>query len=94
MIRIVRDFTNWPRTKGKDPIFTDAGDAIFYAHLIIDNVSERSRIVKLRRKVLFDLKVMRASEHPNMQRMFDLSVKGQLYRECLEELERIEKEGN
>lgn len=93
MIRTITDFNQWPRTKGEDPIFTCSEDAIFYAHLIAGEVQERTRIAKLRKKVVFDLKVKRFEAVPNLQRMMDLAVKGQYYRKCLEELERIEKEG-
>lgn len=89
----VTDFNQWPRTKSLDPIFTCSEDAIFYAHLITDKVSERTKIAKLRAWSLFKLKAMREQHNPNLQRMMDLAVKGQFYRECLEEVERIEKEG-
>lgn len=92
MRTIPHNFDSWPRTNTGDPIFACSEAAIFYAHLIMDKVQERTRLAKLRQKVLLDLKVMRASDHPNLQRMMDLAVKGQFYRECLEELDRIEKE--
>jgi len=92
MIKTVRDFTTWPRTKAGAPLFTCTEDAIFYAHLIMDMVSERTKIAKLRQRALSDLKVMRANKYPNLQRMMNLAVKGQFYRECLEEVDRIENE--
>lgn len=94
MIKTVRDFENWPRERGGAPIFTCSEDAIFYAHLIVQEVIERLKIVHLREKVLADLKVMRFMNNPNLDRMMNLAVKGQFYRECLEEVERIEKEGS
>lgn len=94
MRKVPYNFEAWQRTKAGDPIFTCSEDAIFYAHLIFDSLTQRLQIAKLRGKVLSDLARMRAKNSPNMQRMFDLSVEGQLYRECLEELERIEKEGS
>ena len=89
----ITDLTQWPRTKNGSPIFTCSEEAIFFAHLIFKDETERLKLVHLRRKALFDLKVMRAKATPNYQRMMDLAVKGQFYRECLEEVERIEKEG-
>ncbi len=86
------NFEGWPRTKGGDPIFSTTKNAFLYAHLIIDKVSERTRIVKARELVLSRLKVMRANDTPNLQRMMDLAIKGQFYRECLEEVERIESD--
>lgn len=94
MRKVPYNFEGWQRTKGGDPIFTCSEDAIFYAHLIIDDETERLNIARLRRKVLSVLKVMRTKHNPNLQRMMDLAVKAQFYRECLEEVERIEKEGS
>jgi len=93
MRAMITDLSQWPRSKAMVPIFTCSEEAIFYAHLIFKDEAERLKLVHLRRKVLFDLKVMRAKPIHNFQRMMDLAVKGQFYRECLEEVERIEKEG-
>jgi len=90
---MITDLTQWPRSKNGAPIFTCSEEAIFFAHLIFKLEEERLKLVHLRRNVLFDLKVMRSKPTHNFQRMMDLAVKGQFYRECLEEIERIEKEG-
>lgn len=92
MIEPITDLAHWPRTRFGDPIFSSTEDAIFYAHLIINNESYRLKIARLREKVLSDLKVIRSIDPTNLQLMFDLAVKSQFYRECLEEAERIEKE--
>lgn len=92
MIKGITDFNQWPRTKADHPIFTCSEDAIFYAHLITDKVLERTKIARLRAGVLSDLKLKRSQDNPNLQRMMDLAVKAQFYRECLEEVERIENE--
>lgn len=94
MINTVRDFEDWPRTQAGDPIFTTSNEASFYAHLIVDKVSERTKLVKLRKRNRLELKVKRAQDNPNLNRMMELAVRDQFYRVCLEELERIEKEGN
>ncbi|GAH19934.1 unnamed protein product [marine sediment metagenome] len=93
MIKTARSFESWPRTKAGEPLFTCTEDAIFYAHLIINNEMERRKIVRLRLEVMFTLQAMRKKANPNLNRMMKLAVKGQFYRECLEEVERIEKEG-
>ena len=93
MIRTVRDFESWPRTKNKEPIFTCSEDATFYAYIIIDNEMERLKIARLINGVRFTLQGMRKNTNPSLDRMMELAVKGQFYRECLEEVERIEKEG-
>ncbi|MBA7706765.1 hypothetical protein ES703_115622 [subsurface metagenome] len=93
MKAIVSDLTHWPRTKGGVPVLSCTEDATFFAHLIFIHANERLRLVHLRRRALFDLKVMRSKTSPNLPRMMDLAVKAQFYRECLDEVGRIEKEG-
>ncbi len=86
-------FETWPRTETGEPLFTCTEDATFYAHLIFDNGMERWHIARLRADVLSILSRMRNKANPNLNRMMKLAVKSQFYRECLEEVERIEKEG-
>lgn len=93
MIKIARSFETWPRTKAGIPLFTYSGDAIFYAHLIINNEMERSKIARLKHETTFTLEKLRARPNPNLNRMMEMAVKGQFYRECLEEVERIERGG-
>ena len=93
MRTVPHNFKSWPRTKGGDPIFNCSESAIFYAHLIIDNETQRLKVAHLRQKSLSESKAMMGTDYCNMQRMMDQAVKGQFYRECLEEVERIEKEG-
>jgi len=93
MRTIITDLSQWPKSKAGDPVFSCSEEAIFYGHLIFKLKEERLKLVHLRRKLLFDLKVMRSKPVHNFQRMMDLAVKGQFYRECLEEIDRIEKEG-
>lgn len=92
MIKVITDFAQWPRTKGGAPIFTCTEDANCYAHLIVQNETERLKISRLRGIVLSNLKSIRSRSSLPLQLMFDLAVKSQFYRECLEEVERIEKE--
>lgn len=91
-MKIARSFETWPRTETGEPLFTCSEDAIFYAHIIFNNYIERVNIAILRSVVIDTLQGMRKNVIPNIDRMMDLAVKGQFYRECLEEVERIEKE--
>lgn len=93
MIKTVKNIHNWPRTMAGSPIFSDSGDAIFYAHLVVEDQIERLRLTSLRKRTLSQCKLMQAQDNPDLDHMMKLATKGQFYRECLEEIERIEKEG-
>jgi len=82
-------YETWPRTKGNDPIFTCSEDSIFFAHLVSDKIEVINQLTKLRKRAYFDIAVLRSRPTPNLQRMMDLAVKAQFYRECLEEIKRI-----
>lgn len=82
-------YDSWPRTKDNNPIFTCTEQAIFFAHLASDKIEVVNRLTKLRKRAYFDIGVIRSTARPNLQRMMDLAFKAQLYRECLEEIQRI-----
>ena len=82
-------FESWPRTKGGDPIFTCTEQAIYYAHLVSDRIESVALLTKLRKKAYNEIACSRSRANPNFQRMMDLAVKAQFYRECLEEIQRI-----
>ena len=82
-------FESWPRTQGGDPIFTCTEQAIYYAHLVSDRIETITLLTKLRKRAYFDIGVIRSTPSPNHNRMMELAVKAQLYRECLEEIKRI-----
>ena len=81
-------FDSWPRTQAGDPMFNCSEQAIYFAHLASDKI-EVDLLTRLRKSAYFDIAVQRSKPSPNYQRMMDLAFKAQLYRECLEEIQRI-----
>lgn len=82
-------FDTWPRTGDGTFIFTCSEQAIYFAHLASDKIEVVDLLTKLRKKAYFDIGVIRSTASPNLQRMMDLAVKAQFYREALEEIKRI-----
>lgn len=82
----------WPRRKNGEPIFTCSEDAIFFGHFININTAEINYLKKLRRNCYLDIAVGKKKTNPNYDRLFDLSFRAQMYREALEEVERINNE--
>jgi len=79
----------WPRMKNGEPIFTCSEQAIYFAHLASHELEVITLLRRLRKRAYNDIATQRAKVNPNYQRMMDLAVKAQFYRECLEEIQRI-----
>ncbi len=82
-------FENWPRTKDNEPILTCSEQAIYFAHLASDKLDVCELLTRLRKRAYNDIMEQRSKDHPNYQMMMDLAFNAQLYRECLEEITRI-----
>ena len=82
-------FESWPRSKAGDPMFTCSEQAIYFAHLVSDRIEVFNKLTGLRKRAYTEIAFLRAGDHPNFQRMMDLACKAQFYRECLEEIKRI-----
>ena len=80
---------NWPRRKRGNIIFSSTEEAIYYAHLVDDRVSAYHLLEKWRKNTLQDLEALRSRRPLNYNRMMDLAVRSQLYREAMEEIQRI-----
>jgi len=92
MNQLIANITNWPRRKNSQIIFTATEDALLYAQLICTRPDLQDQITRYRRFALTDLKREREGERRSPLRMMDLAVRAQLYRACLEEVERISNE--
>lgn len=92
MKQLIANITNWPRRKNAHIIFTCTEDALLYAQLICGRPDLQDQVTMYRRHTLVDLKREREGKDPSGQRMMDLAVTAQLYRECMEEVVRIANE--
>lgn len=86
---IVSNLENWPKTRDGHPIFKCTEEAFFYANLIYKNEKEIKMIRKGMEIARQDVHAMREKGSQNFNKMMHLACKGQFYRECLEELDRI-----
>ena len=90
----MRDFNahtlnDWPRRKNGELIFTTTNEAIYYAHIADDRLSAYDLLKKWRKNAYQDIAMLRSKTVINYNRVFDLAVRAQLYRECMEEISRI-----
>jgi len=92
MRTLIMSLSNWPRRKNGEYIFQSTEEALFFANLALG----KSDVIDILNRGWSLARVSMNNERtrgtPNLQRMFDLSVKSQLFRECIEEINRIRKE--
>lgn len=80
---------DWPRRNNVEIIFRDTNEAIYYANLVEDRVAAYHYLEKWRKNALENLAAVRDRKPLNYNRMFDLAVRAQLYREAMEEIQRL-----
>ena len=86
------NLNTWPLKKNGEPTLTCSEDAIYFGHLISKNNGWILLLKKLRRNAYFDMAKLKEKVSPNFDRLFELSFRAQMYREALEEVERIDNE--
>jgi len=89
---IISRLDNWPKDRRAFPIFTCTEDALLYANLSDNDKDTHATIKICREDTLIKLRHERHRKQPSLQRMMDLAVRAQLFRECLEECDRIKEE--
>lgn len=90
---ILTRLADWPKDRRGLPIFSCSQDALLYAQFIEGIPDKQKMLLLSRQDIYIKLRQERHSQQPLLQRMCDLSVKAQLYRECLDEVQRIKDEG-
>jgi len=84
---------DWPRRKNGELIFQSTNEAVYYANIADDRLSSYDLLKKWRKNAYQNLTALRLKKPINYNRIFDLAVRAQLYREAMEEIERLNKEG-
>ena len=92
MIPIKTDLKTWPRRRNGEPIFRTSNDAIFYAQLASKRTKTIDEMKKYRETAHRDLQHARKGKSPNLDRLMEYATKAQFFRECYEEIERINGE--
>jgi len=83
---------DWPRRKNGELIFQTTNEAIYFANITDDRVSAVNLLKKWRRNAYQNIEFYRDKKPINFNMIFDLAVRAQLYRECMEEIERLNTE--
>lgn len=94
-MRALKAYTldDWPRRKNGELIFTTSNEAMYFANITDDRVGSYNLLKKWRINAYQEIARLRSMRVINYNRIFDFAVRAQLYRECYEELEHLNKEG-
>ena len=82
---------DWPRRVNGELIFRSTNEAIYYANVVDDRVGVYHLLEKWRKNTLQDIDALKKREQRNWDRLFDLATRAQFYRECMEEIQRLNK---
>lgn len=91
MMKAISDIKMWPTTINGELELNSTHESFYLAHLIGDDPDVIRRISRARDNAYLSLRVEKAKLRPNYDKMFQLAVKAQLFRECLEEVVRIKR---
>lgn len=80
---------DWPRRKNGELIFSNTNEAIYYANLVEDRLAAYYLLKKWRKNAYQNIEMLRSKPSINYNRIFDLAVRAQLYREAMEEIQRL-----
>jgi len=92
MTPIEADLKTWPRRRNGEPIFRTTNDAIFYAQLASKRYNAIEEMKAYRDKARREMKFVRKDRDPDLDMLMECAVKAQFFRECYEEMERINGE--
>lgn len=92
MVNLTEKAEQWPRRRNGEVIFKSTNQAIFYANLIANNKRLVDAIDLWRRQARREVMAERQKTDPNYDKLMETAVKGQLFRECLDEVKRIREE--
>ena len=93
MRETMTDLANWPKSRDGNPIIRTSNEALLYAQLVYNDPVKQPDLATFREQAYEKLRVERERKKPNPQRMMDLAVKAQLFRECHVHTLRILDEG-
>jgi len=83
---------SWQKDGEGIPIFRNTNDAHAYAHLIVDDSFSCNRMKLYKTSAYGELDSAREAGHVSLQGLLNMACRCQLYRECIEEIERIKNE--
>ena len=92
MRETITSLAGWPIRRNGQPILKSTHEAFLYAQLIFNDPKRQANLVFYRDDSYIKLRAERKKAQPNYQTMMDHAVRAQLFREALQETQRIKDE--
>lgn len=92
MVNLTERAEQWPRGENGEPVFRTDNEAIFYANLIYNKLALVEEIDLYRRMARREVTILREKPDPDLDMLYEIAVKAQFFRECLDEVKRIREE--
>jgi len=83
---------SWQKDEEGVPVFRSTNDAHAYAHLIVDDEYACERMKILKKSIYDELDIARDKGRLSLQELLNMACRCQLFRECVEEIQRIQDE--
>jgi len=83
---------SWPLCVNGDYVLTTTEEAFWLAALVFDDPELVAKIESMRRRARSAFYADKIKDHKNYNMMMIHAFRSQLYRECLEEIDRLKKE--
>ena len=83
---------SWPRRKRGDLIFRSTEEAFYYAYIVEDRLAAYDLLSKWRTNTYQEIKAAREKKSLNYDKLFDLALRAQFFREAMEEISRLNQE--
>jgi len=80
---------DWPRNGRGEVIITSTNEAIYYAGIVKDKQVTYNFLKKWRLNARQNFEWLKLKKPVNYDRLFDLAVRAQFYREAMEEIQRL-----
>ena len=92
MREIIRDEVTWLRRKNGELIFKTSNEAIYFANITEDRLATYNLLAKWRKNAQQHIRAVRVLVPVNLNRIFELAARANLFRECMEEIQRLNGE--
>ena len=89
MTKIIDRLKAWPTNTVGQPLMNTSEEAVFYGTLIYDKPVYVDEIKMLRGATVEEVSLRMNREDVNLDLLMLSATKGQFYRECLEEVDRL-----
>ena len=83
------NLSDWPRNGRGEVIFTSTNEALYYAGIVEDRLATYNFLKKWRLNARQNFEYLKLKKPVSYDRLFDLAMRQQYFREAMEEIQRL-----